>query len=138
MASKGPAGTPSSSRGSVTTKEGPAERRIRPPTGLLLGQRQLRLFVAPSGRARVRRVYEVHDARAERLGRDQLEVAGRVAVCEQPQPLPSGRGMDEQVQLVEQPGVEELAHDRHAPADRDAVDRRVLLERGDGLGEIAL
>jgi hypothetical protein len=46
--------------------------------------------------------------------------------------------MDEQVQLVEQPGVEQLANHRDRPGDGDAVDRRVVLQRRDRLDEVAL
>ena len=38
---------------------------------------------------------------------------------------------------VEETGVDELTHHRHRPAERDAPDRRVVLQRGNGLGEIA-
>ena len=55
-----------------------------------------------------------------------------------PQPRSGGGRVHEQVQLVEQFGVEQLAHDRHRPAQSDALGRRVLLQRGDGLDEVVV
>src|SRR5262245_57827342 len=76
-------------------------------------------------RGRVGRVGEVHDARPEGIRGYELEAEGPSRVLEQPQPGSGGRRVDEEVQLVEEPGLEELAHDRWRPAEGDRTDRRV-------------
>jgi hypothetical protein len=42
------------------------------------------------------------------LRRHQLEVSSGAALLEQLQPQPGGRGVDEQMQLIEQTCIEEL------------------------------
>src|SRR5207248_1415356 len=66
------------------------------------------------------------------------EMSSRSALVEETKTGPRGGRMDEEVQLVEQPGVEELADDRHRPAERDPSDRAVLLERGHCVDEVTL
>jgi hypothetical protein len=41
------------------------------------------------------------------------------------------------MQLVKQTGIKQLPHDRYRPAQYDPPDRRVVLQRPDGLDEIA-
>ena len=69
---------------------------------------------------------------------EQREVARGSTFLEQPQAGTRGCGVDEQMQFVEQPGVEQLSDDRHRSAQRDSPHCGVVLERGGGLDEIAL
>src|SRR5690348_10420787 len=103
----------------------------------LLGEVLLGLFVAAGWRVRVRRVDEVEHTGCEWLRGEQAKRLLGEAVWVEPQSRACQYGVNEQVQLVEQAGGQELPHHGDGPADGDLVDGRVGLERGCPVGEAA-
>src|SRR5579871_2090488 len=105
---------------------------------LVVEQLLFRLLVPARRWVGVRAVDEVDDARGERLGREQAERYLCGVVSEEAQPGTGNDGMDEEMQLVEQPRLQQLAHYRDRSAQRDAPDRGVGLQPSHALDEVAL
>src|SRR5687767_5840623 len=84
-------------------------RRVRGPgVWLILRQVVLCLVVRACRRVRVRGVNDVYDASFKWLTRNQLEMPSWSALCKQLEARPGGRGVYEQMQLIEQTCVEQL------------------------------
>src|SRR5215217_1036130 len=83
-------------------------------------------------------VDEVQHARLEGLGREQRQRDRGLALVEQPHALADGDRVHQQVQLVQQPGGQQLADDRDRAAQADGPLAGLVLQGGDGLDEVAL
>jgi hypothetical protein len=84
-----------------------------------------------------RTVDEVQDAGLEGLGRDQLQRDRGLALVEQLQAFANSDRVNQQVQLVQQTGGQQLADGRDRAAQPD-VAARLVLQGGHSLDEVAL
>ena len=95
------------------------------------------LIVGVAGRLG-RGVDEIQHTGLEGLRRDQCERERGLALVEQPHALADGDRVHKQVQLLQQPRGQQLADDGDRAAHADGAVAGLVLQRGDGLDEVAL